>query len=58
MEICVENFFGALLKALVESTPNIARVMNQGLRYRPAFRKKKNKKSTRGSRDRFSGNTI
>jgi hypothetical protein len=38
IDTCVENFSGAILKALAASTPSVDRVPTHDLRYRPAFR--------------------
>jgi hypothetical protein len=58
METCVENFNGAVLKALVAYTPNIASVMNQGLRIRPAFRNKTGETTGCEGSGRSSGNPL
>jgi hypothetical protein len=38
IDTCVENFSGAVLKAVATSTPSVTRVTTHGLRYLLAFR--------------------
>ena len=38
IDMCVQNFSGAIPKALVASTPKFDCMPTHGLRYRPAFR--------------------
>jgi hypothetical protein len=38
IDTCVENFSGAVLKALKHPLPSVVRVTSHGLRSRPVFR--------------------
>jgi len=38
IDTCVENFYGVVLKSLVESTTRVALVTTHGLSYRSSFR--------------------
>jgi len=40
IDMCVQNFSGAVLKALAAPIPSVSRVTTHGLQYQPAFRMK------------------